>query len=135
MASDALVEAAGGNAWRSGLKRFDTGRRCMVTSTQVDRRVSVAGQEDFIVLECDVDIWGQQEAEEPVQHPRADAVSALALVDARKRDRMAWQCGGCDAWICTTHQAHIGKRKCQVCGNGGVHLHHAYRHAGVDEDR
>lgn len=134
VASDAVVAAAGGNAWRAGLNHFDTGGRCMVTSVQVDRRVFVVGQDEFTVLEYDVDTWNQQEEEEPVEHLCVDAASALALLEDRKRDQMTWQCGGCDAWIYTTHQPHIGVLECHVCGNGGVDFHHAFRHVGIDED-
>lgn len=135
MAILAAVEAARGDAWRSGLKHFDTGGRCMVTSVQVDGPVFFVGQDDFIVLEYDIDTWNQQEAEEPLQHPCADAVSALALLDDRKRDQMTWQCGGCDAWIYTTRQPPIGVLDCNVCGNAGVDFRHAHRNVGVDEDR
>ncbi len=135
-ASEEVVAAAGGDAFRATLNHFDTGGGGMVTTVQVDRRVYVVGQDDFDVLEYSLECWNDLNCQddEPVAHPCNDVAAAFAVLNDSMRDRLVWQCGGCDAWIHTSEQPHIGVLPCHVCADGGVDFTHARRHVGLDED-
>ncbi|MCP3420351.1 hypothetical protein [Nocardioides pinisoli] len=135
-ASEEVVAAAGGDAYAAALNHFNTGGNCMVTTVQLDGRVFVVGQDDHSVLEYTLSCWNELDCEEgePVEHHCHDAMAALAFLDGVRRGSLVWQCGGCDAWIHTAGQPHIGVLPCHHCPYGGVDFTHARRHVGLSED-
>ena len=129
-ACEEVLALVGGDAFAAALNYPWVGGNLRAVTVQVDRRVYVVGQDDFDVLEYSLECWKGLDCEqgEPFVHTCSDASAALAFLDGVRRDRLVWQCGGCDSWIHTTGQPHIGVLPCNECADGGVDFAHARRH-------
>lgn len=133
--SDQVLTAARGSVWASGLDYFEAGGGCKVVAVQVNDRIFTLGQDDSNVIDVWQNEWNGVAStnSEPVEHHASNASEAFAMLNAAKRDRVTWECGGRDARMYTRTRPRVGLLQCSTCGDG-ADSRHADRHLGEDDD-